>query len=176
MKKSEINLAVIENFILFLTGCSDEKDPTYTTPQPYTPEELYRVAYDYIQEDHVDGEPADSDEPLDKSLAEDLTKYIKAKHNSDECTGFIDGYESAQKVIMTPKLFQLKDIHDDDVALMLSFRDDASKIVDDLQWELAQERYNNKEGYDWLEEQTIERLEELGFQRVFVTEHYIEEQ
>ena len=26
-------------------------------------------------------------------LSESLTKYIKEKHTSDECTGFIDGYE-----------------------------------------------------------------------------------
>ena len=33
--------------------------------------------------------------PKDESykLSESLTKYIKEKHTSDECTGFIDGYE-----------------------------------------------------------------------------------
>lgn len=55
MKKSEKNLMVIENFILFLTHCSDDKDPEFLMPQTYTPEELYRVAYDYIEEDWVDG-------------------------------------------------------------------------------------------------------------------------
>lgn len=49
MKKSEKNLAVIENFILHLTH-SSEGDPIFKVPQTYTPEELYRVAYDYIKE------------------------------------------------------------------------------------------------------------------------------
>jgi hypothetical protein len=61
-KFSEKNLAVIENFILHLTHCSDELDPDFTTPQTYTPEELYRVAYDYILEDHVDGEDSEEAE------------------------------------------------------------------------------------------------------------------
>lgn len=53
---SKRNLLVIENFILYLTHCSDENDSDFTIPQTYTPEELYRVAYDYITEDHADGE------------------------------------------------------------------------------------------------------------------------
>lgn len=61
---SQKNLAVIENFILHLTHCSDELDYDFTQPQTYTPEELYRVAYDYIIEDHVDGE--NSEEVLEE--------------------------------------------------------------------------------------------------------------
>lgn len=56
---SQRNLSVIENFILFLTHCSDDKEPDFVKPQTYTPEELYRVAYDYILEDHVDGEESE---------------------------------------------------------------------------------------------------------------------
>lgn len=55
MKNSERNLLVLENFILHLTHCSDEREPSFREPQTYTPEELYRVAYDYIEIDHVDG-------------------------------------------------------------------------------------------------------------------------
>lgn len=58
-KHSQRNLSVIENFILYLTHCSDDKEPNFTLPQTYTPEELYRVAYDYIMEDHVDGEKSE---------------------------------------------------------------------------------------------------------------------
>lgn len=54
MKNSERNLAVIENFILYLTH-SSKGDNDFTEPQTYTPEELYRIAYDYIEEDHIDG-------------------------------------------------------------------------------------------------------------------------
>lgn len=60
MKNSERNLAVIENFILHLTHCSGGEDNYYES-QTYTPEELYRVAYDYIQEDHVDGKGAEDE-------------------------------------------------------------------------------------------------------------------
>lgn len=46
MTQAEKNLAVIENFILFLTHCGkEEKEASYyTKPQTYTPEELFRVA------------------------------------------------------------------------------------------------------------------------------------
>jgi|TARA_R110000822_G_scaffold6851_10_gene28664 hypothetical protein len=61
MKNSAKNFAVLENFILFLTHSSGEKDNNFTDPQTYTPEELYRVVYDYIEEDHVDGKGAEDD-------------------------------------------------------------------------------------------------------------------
>lgn len=53
--KAARNQAIIDNFILFATHCSDEMEPAYTEQQSWTPEELYRTAYDYIEEDHVDG-------------------------------------------------------------------------------------------------------------------------
>lgn len=55
MTQADKNLRVIENFILHLTHASDASDSEFRKPQIYTPEELYRVAYDYIEEDHVDG-------------------------------------------------------------------------------------------------------------------------
>jgi len=63
-KHSKINLAVIENFLLHLTHCSDELDYGFDLPQTYTPEELYRVANEYILEDHVDGEGWEEEEPF----------------------------------------------------------------------------------------------------------------
>lgn len=54
MTQADKNLMLIENFILYLTHCSDEIDADFREPQTYTPEELYRVAYDYIEEDWVD--------------------------------------------------------------------------------------------------------------------------
>ena len=72
---SQRNLSVIENFILFLTHCSDDKEPDFTKPQTYTPEELYRVAYDYILEDHVDGE--DSEEAINERNSIKQTKLQK---------------------------------------------------------------------------------------------------
>lgn len=55
MTQADRNLMVLENFILYLTHVSCEKDADFRKPQTYTPEELYRVAYDYIEEDWLDG-------------------------------------------------------------------------------------------------------------------------
>ena len=55
MTQADKNLALIENFILHLTHCGGEQDLNFKEPQTYTPEILYKVAYDYIEEDHVDG-------------------------------------------------------------------------------------------------------------------------
>jgi hypothetical protein len=48
--KSEENLAVINNFILYYTGDHPHSDC----------DNMYRAAKDYIEEDHVDGKPADN--------------------------------------------------------------------------------------------------------------------
>ena len=55
MKKSDKNLSVIENFILHLTHSSDKGDSNFDKLQSYTPRELYKIAQEYIDEDHVDG-------------------------------------------------------------------------------------------------------------------------
>ena len=36
-------------------------------------------------------------------LADDLTDYINKKHTQEECSGFIDGYESALNKLKTIK-------------------------------------------------------------------------
>jgi len=57
MKKSDKNLAVIQNFILHVTHSSnDESDVRFKELMTFTPEQLYQMALDYIEEDHVDGE------------------------------------------------------------------------------------------------------------------------
>lgn len=74
-KHSQRNLAVIENFILHITHCSNESDEEFTTPQTYTPEELYKLAYEYILEDHVDGE--DSEEAYNERVKARNKKFKK---------------------------------------------------------------------------------------------------
>ena len=49
MKKSDKNLSVINNFILYYTH--DNKDMNC--------DEMYQAAINYIKEDWVDGEPTD---------------------------------------------------------------------------------------------------------------------
>lgn len=61
MTKADQNLAVIQNFILHITGCSipndrvDGEDERQYNLMTFTPDDLYQMAEDYINEDHADG-------------------------------------------------------------------------------------------------------------------------
>ncbi len=55
MTKADLNLMVIENFILHITHASDKNDLNFKEPMTFTPKQLYKMAKDYIEEDHVDG-------------------------------------------------------------------------------------------------------------------------
>lgn len=55
-RKSEKNLAVIQNFILHLTHSDNhDEDEYFNDAQLWTPKLMYEAALDYIKEDHVDG-------------------------------------------------------------------------------------------------------------------------
>jgi hypothetical protein len=55
-RQPELNLAVINNFILFLTHVDNyETELEFKEVQEYTPEQLYQAAKYYIKEDHIDG-------------------------------------------------------------------------------------------------------------------------
>jgi hypothetical protein len=51
LKKSETNLNVINNFILYFTSSEEER------------KQMYQCAIDYIEEDWVDGKEAEDDSP-----------------------------------------------------------------------------------------------------------------
>lgn len=55
MTKADQNLALIQNFILHITHVSDEREADFKEPMTFTPELLYKMAEEYIEEDHVDG-------------------------------------------------------------------------------------------------------------------------
>ena len=55
MTKADSNLMVIQNFILHITHVSDSKEADFNKPMTFTPEQLYKMADEYIEEDHVDG-------------------------------------------------------------------------------------------------------------------------
>ena len=56
MTQADKNLMVIQNFILHVTHSSDDvKDPNFKVPMEFTPEQLYKLAEGYIEEDHADG-------------------------------------------------------------------------------------------------------------------------
>ncbi len=68
MKKSNSNLSVIENFILHITHSSkpeDGVDEYFEKELTTTPKILYKMAKEYIKEDHVDGE----DNPYDDVIS-----------------------------------------------------------------------------------------------------------
>lgn len=90
MTQTEKNLAVIENFILHLTHVSDVRDIDFRKPQTYTPEELYRVAYDYIEGDHVD-EKSNPENITEVNVAygEDLVQAI-IEDDIDEAVELIE--------------------------------------------------------------------------------------
>ena len=54
MTRADENLMVIQNFILHITGVSDG-DVDARVPMTFTPEALYTLAVDYIEDDHADG-------------------------------------------------------------------------------------------------------------------------
>jgi hypothetical protein len=54
MTRADENLMVIQNFILHITGVSNG-DLHGFVPFTITPEDLYTLAVDYIEDDHADG-------------------------------------------------------------------------------------------------------------------------
>ena len=60
MKKSDLNLVVIQNFILYITHASEQDNNA--KPMKFTPNHLYQMAVDYIEEDHVDGKDNPEDD------------------------------------------------------------------------------------------------------------------
>ena len=76
MKNSEKNKLVLENFILHVTHTS-EGDSDANQSFMISPNELYQMARDYIEEDHVDGKgnPSDDIEAIREEVAL-VTAYI----------------------------------------------------------------------------------------------------
>jgi len=87
MKKSDANLAVIQNFILEITHSGDHAlDSNYLIPITFTPAQLYKMAIDYINEDHVDGKESPEDEILSSKaiVIVDGGSVIEVVHNIPE--------------------------------------------------------------------------------------------
>ncbi len=55
MTRADENLMVIQNFILHITGVDNAEDVDFGRPMTFTPEALYELAVDYIEDDHADG-------------------------------------------------------------------------------------------------------------------------
>ncbi len=55
MTRADENLMVIQNFILHITGVDNAEDVDFGRPMTFTPEDLYTLAVDYIEDDHADG-------------------------------------------------------------------------------------------------------------------------
>lgn len=68
MTRADENLMVIQNFILHITGVDNVEDVDFGRPMTFTPEALYTLAVDYIEDDHADGKG---------NPENNLTKYDK---------------------------------------------------------------------------------------------------
>lgn len=56
MTQAYKNLMLIQNFILHVTHSSDDvREENFKTSMEFTPEQLYKLADSYIEEDHADG-------------------------------------------------------------------------------------------------------------------------
>lgn len=58
-------------------------------------------------------------------LADDLSQYIREKHNQDECIGFSDGYKSALKKL------KLMDVPSNVSGSASDFEKDLGKLIND---------------------------------------------
>lgn len=93
---------VIENFILHVTHCS-EGDSNANSPIPIlanqpelTANKLYEMARNYIAEDHVDGEPADTDK---LKLVYDKPNARVIFENDEDVAFYTDGFDCGESVI-----------------------------------------------------------------------------
>jgi len=108
MRKSARNLDVIKNFILHVTHSSDERENTLVN---LTVAELYQMATDYIEEDHVDGKDNPEDhivtygaessfdhEDKDKEYTENVVVVADFGEDGTQTVATIDGIENLQAV------------------------------------------------------------------------------
>ena len=82
MTKPERNRDLLRNFILHLTHSShpnDGEDLQFKVPMTFTPELLYKVVDEYIEEDHVDGYGAEKIDVYDdvKNHLEEVQQFFK---------------------------------------------------------------------------------------------------
>lgn len=98
MKKSELNLHLLRNFALYHSGSNET---LY--------DELIQSVHDYIEEDHVDGKPADREKELRVYIidTESMDDDDKGFHsfNSNKCSDetFMDLAEEQGNVFTFPK-------------------------------------------------------------------------
>lgn len=117
MKHSKKNLAVIQNFILHMTHSSipcdrvNGEDEYAKIPSTLTPDDMYRIAEEYIKEDHVDGEDNPEDhivtygaessfqtEDIDKEHKEYVVIVADFGEDGTQTVATIDGAENLQAV------------------------------------------------------------------------------
>jgi len=87
MKNSERNKLVIDNFILHITHCSGGEDD-FEEPITFTPKQLYQMAEDYIEEDHVDGKgnPEDNRDDILRAIMKRYGGFVNLGSALDEDT------------------------------------------------------------------------------------------
>lgn len=98
MKKSELNLMVIQNFILYVTHAS-EGDTDANTPITLTANELYEMAIDYIEEDHADGKENPEDDIAKYWVESSFVTEDKEKTHPEQMVVAVDMGEQGTETL-----------------------------------------------------------------------------
>ena len=101
MKKSAKNLGVIENFILHVTHASYDGDAMWDEPQTFTAKDLYRMAKEYIKEDHVDGEDNSEDHIVTYGAESSFQHEDKDKEYPEHIVVVADFGEDGTRTVAT---------------------------------------------------------------------------
>lgn len=161
MKKSEKNLALLENFILYITSRT-EGDSDSNTQELWTANELYQSARNYIEEDHVDGRSTPTDSISDLGAEELFYDVLKPamirmavedrfpldlnQLQLEDLVGEIEGERKPQHLIMLTDLISYDDemtIEEAYDALVAQSKIDGTVLADDVltMWEKVESNF-----------------------------------
>ncbi len=97
-KFSEGNLMVLQNFILFLTHC-EQGDVEASVKLSYTADELYKIAEEYIEEDHVDGENSEEAQLEREQSKEEETWFEVFTIDEEEGTETVESFDKEEEAV-----------------------------------------------------------------------------
>jgi hypothetical protein len=101
-RHSDKNLTVIQNFILHLTHSGEHgMDDGYKKMITLTPEIMYRVAKEYIKEDHVDGQDNPDDEIVEYGAESSFVTEDRDKEHPEYIAVVADFGEQGTKTCAT---------------------------------------------------------------------------
>ena len=109
MRRSDKNLDVINNFILDVTHQNEQDDDN--TLHVHRSQDLYKIAKDYIEHDHVDGKGNPYDEGMtreDVAEANEHIQFLSEDEMDEAIMGVAQGFGSEPTVAYSvPKILQI---------------------------------------------------------------------